>query len=284
MNGLFQETRNAEFYKTHLLSRHWISEDAFEIRFTRPPLFQFAPGQRVRFMQNDIERDYTPVSSPKEENIDFLVKSVKGGLFSSALASAQEGASFRFTGPHGYFRFYPSERVPVFAATGTGIAPFVSMARTGVKNFILLHGVRRSSDLYYESLFRKTATLYVPCLSAVEPHRQEPVAAALRRNPPKLQSSFAKASDFAQASPDRSEDTRIPPRPGDRGFVRRRVKDAKEGVAGAFAGRVTVYLLDHLASGAYDFYLCGNAKMIRDVILLVDQKFPDLLVYTETFY
>jgi hypothetical protein len=59
----------------------------------------------------------------------------------------------------------------------------------------------------------------------VEPHGQEPVVPAVRRNPPKLQSSFAKASDFAKASPDRSEDTRIPPRPGDRGFLRRRVED-----------------------------------------------------------
>ena len=48
----------------------------------------------------------------------------------------------------------------------------------------------------------------------VEPHGQEPVAPAVRRNPPKLQSSFAKAS----------EDTRIPPRSGDRGFLRRRVR------------------------------------------------------------
>jgi hypothetical protein len=47
----------------------------------------------------------------------------------------------------------------------------------------------------------------------VEPHGQEPVAPMLPRNPPKLQSSFAKAS----------EDTRIPPRSGDRGFLRRRV-------------------------------------------------------------
>ena len=47
----------------------------------------------------------------------------------------------------------------------------------------------------------------------VEPHGQEPVAPVVRRNPPKLQSSFAKAS----------EDTRIPPRSGDRGFLRRRV-------------------------------------------------------------
>jgi len=48
----------------------------------------------------------------------------------------------------------------------------------------------------------------------VEPHGQEPGVPGVRRNPPKLQSSFAKAS----------EDTRIPPRPGDPGFLRRRVK------------------------------------------------------------
>jgi hypothetical protein len=59
----------------------------------------------------------------------------------------------------------------------------------------------------------------------VEPYGQEPVAPTVRRNPPKLQSSFTEASDFAKASPDRSEDTRIPPRPGDRGFQRRRVED-----------------------------------------------------------
>ena len=51
---------------------------------------------------------------------------------------------------------------------------------------------------------------------AVEPHGQEPVAPLVRRNPPKLQSSFAKAT----------EDTRIPPRPRGRGFLRRRVKAA----------------------------------------------------------
>jgi len=52
-------------------------------------------------------------------------------------------------------------------------------------------------------------------IKTVEPHGQEPVAPLVRRNPPKLQSSFAKAT----------EDTRIPPRPGGRGFLRRRVKN-----------------------------------------------------------
>jgi ferredoxin-NADP reductase len=116
----------------------------------------------------------------------------------------------------------------VFVATGTGVAPFVAMARAGVKDFVLLHGVRRFLDLYYEPLFRKTARLYVPCVSAV--------------------------------------------------------KDPTKGTAGGFGGRVTGYLADHMASGPYDFYLCGNGDMIRDVILLVDRKFPDSRVYTETFY
>ncbi len=53
---------------------------------------------------------------------------------------------------------------------------------------------------------------------AVEPHGQEPVAPGVRRNPPKLQSSFAKAS----------EDTRIPTQPGGPGFLRRRVHEEPE--------------------------------------------------------
>jgi benzoate/toluate 1,2-dioxygenase reductase subunit len=228
MSGQLQESKRAGSYTTQLLIRSWISEDAFEIGFSRPAAFEFAPGQRVRFIQREVERDYTPTSSPKEDRIDFLVKRVKGGVFSSALAFAREGDPFHFTGPHGYFRFYPSARLPVFVATGTGIAPFVSMAKTGVKDFILLHGVRRSLDLYYEPLLRKTARLYVPCFSAL--------------------------------------------------------RDPREAVPGAFAGRVTDYVADQMASGAYDFYLCGRGDMIRDVMLLVDQKFPDSLVYTETFY
>ncbi|MCU0595154.1 MAG: FAD-binding oxidoreductase [Desulfobacterota bacterium] len=158
----------SEPHETRVLSRSWLTEDTFEIRFSRPPLFQFVPGQRVRFIRGEIERDYTPVSSPRDGTLDFLVRSVKGGRFSSTLASAQEGDLFRFSGPHGYFCFYPSKRLPVFVATGTGVAPFASMARAGVKGFILLHGVRRFLDLYAEPLFRRTARLYVPCLSGLK--------------------------------------------------------------------------------------------------------------------
>ena len=51
-----------------------------------------------------------------------------------------------------------------------------------------------------------------------------------------------------------------------------------------FQGRVTDYLQTHLAPGLYDFYLCGRREMIRDVTLLVDEKFSGSYIYSEIFY
>ena len=51
-----------------------------------------------------------------------------------------------------------------------------------------------------------------------------------------------------------------------------------------FQGRVTEYIKNELPRKAYDFYLCGRGEMVRDVTLLVDDLFPDSLVYSEIFY
>lgn len=51
-----------------------------------------------------------------------------------------------------------------------------------------------------------------------------------------------------------------------------------------YPGRVTDYLQKELPRDIYDFYLCGGGEMIRDVILLVDVRFPGSNVYTEPFY
>ena len=54
--------------------------------------------------------------------------------------------------------------------------------------------------------------------------------------------------------------------------------------AGTFHGRVTDYLASRLEPDRYDFYLCGRREMVRDVIWLVDDRFPGSMVYTEIFY
>jgi NAD(P)H-flavin reductase len=39
------------------------------------------------------------------------------------------------------------------------------MVRSGVRGFLLLHGVREPEELYYEELFRAAADEVVPCLT-----------------------------------------------------------------------------------------------------------------------
>jgi NAD(P)H-flavin reductase len=56
------------------------------------------------------------------------------------------------------------------------------------------------------------------------------------------------------------------------------------GGSGAFHGTVTDHLAEHLPPARYDFYLCGNRRMIRDATLLADDRFPGARVFTEAFY
>lgn len=150
---------------TKLVKRNWLSKKAFEIELVRPSDFEFIPGQNIRFVYGDIERYYSIISSPDEPTIELCIRFVQEGIFCAVLADADPGFEFQFTGPHGYFTYKSSKRPPVFIATGTGIAPFVSMARSGITQFTLLHGVSCTEDLYYESFFRKTASGFIPCIS-----------------------------------------------------------------------------------------------------------------------
>jgi NAD(P)H-flavin reductase len=213
-------------YATEFLERRRLSENTFEFIFTRPADVDFTPGQHLRFIYQNMEREYSLVSLPSDETMTLCVRNTRTGNFSSILASAMPGDKFYVTGPHGHFVFRPSVRIPIFAATGTGIAPFVSMVRSGVNGFIMMHGVQTPQELYYEHLFRDAACLYVPCLSA----------------------SRGSAPDDA------------------------------------FHGRVTTYIQDVLTNASYDFYLCGRADMIRDVMFLVDERFPNSRIYSERFY
>ena len=194
-------------YRTQILSRRWLSENTFEMELRRPSGFSYFAGQYITVQFEDNERDYSLVSTPREPSLLFCVRQVESGAVSPPLAVLKKDAGLCFTGPHGYFTFRDSLLKPVFVATGTGIAPFVSMARAGAKGFVMLHGVSTETDLYYREEFAESAEYYVPCLSTG------------RKGPP-----------------------------------------------GAFFGMVTTYLATELPKDAYEFYLCGNGAMIRDVI------------------
>ena len=156
---------HVQTYTATLLRRKWLSKKTFEIFASRPPGFTFTPGQRISLSLNEHERDYSIVSAPKESELTLCIRKVADGKLSALLSAADTGASLVIRGPHGYFTYRPSPRPAVFVATGTGIAPFCSMARSGISGFTILHGVRLAADLYYASQLRKNALKYIACLS-----------------------------------------------------------------------------------------------------------------------
>ena len=155
----------AENYASELIERQWLSNKSFEITLSKPTSFEYMPGQCIRLVHDAIERDYSLVTTPTDPNLALCIRNIEGGILTSGLSNAPLGTRLNFNGPHGYFTFRPSARPAVFVATGTGSAPFVSMARSGVTGFTLLHGVSSRADMYYASVFQSTAENYIPCLS-----------------------------------------------------------------------------------------------------------------------
>ena len=152
-------------FPTELIDRRWISKRIFEIKFRKPPSYIIRPGQRICIYYQTMGRDYTPVSAPGDPEITFCIRKVDSGKFSPVLSAAEIGTRFDISKPGGYFTFKPSRSAPVFVATGTGIAPFCSMVRSGITGFTLLHGVDSPQDLYYQSKLESVTDRYIPCIS-----------------------------------------------------------------------------------------------------------------------
>ena len=162
-------TTSEKIYPTEIIDHRWLSNKTFEIKLGRPATFNFKPGQRISLNYKNADRDYSLASSPDESDIRLCIRYVKEGLLSRALGDAVKGTVLTFCGPHGYFTFKPSTRATIWVATGTGIAPFRSMARSGVAPDYLLHGVETASELYYTEELQPATGNYIPCLSQPGP-------------------------------------------------------------------------------------------------------------------
>ena len=211
-----------------ILDRKWLTNDVFELVCDRPAGYGFSPGQYAVVYQQQHCREYTIISAADDPVVRFLVRHIPSGLISSFLATAPVGTPLGLGRAKGYLTFKASSRPAVFVATGVGVAPFVAMAHSGIRNFTLIHGIRLHADRYYQDLFARTASRYVACIS-------------------------------------------------------REQLGSQPETEHCFSGRVTTYLETVLTPRICDFYLCGSADMIRDVLLILDQKFRGSNVYYESF-
>jgi len=143
----------------------------------------FKPGQFISFQETlggkKITRPYSIASLPDGNRFELCLNLVHGGIFSPYLFQMRPGDAVEMSAPLGFFVVRNPDKDAVFIATGTGIAPFRSMApdylsHPQAKELTLIFGVRYEHSLYYrdefEALARRHANFrFWPTLSRPEP-------------------------------------------------------------------------------------------------------------------
>jgi ferredoxin--NADP+ reductase len=127
----------------------------------------FYPGQVVKIAADlaMAPRIYSICSGNEDSEIRVLFNVKEDGLLTPWLAGVIPGMKIWATKPYGSFK---DDKKPAWwIATGTGIAPFYSMFRSGIsENKTLIHGVRHLNQFYFEDeLEWALGDRYVRCCS-----------------------------------------------------------------------------------------------------------------------
>jgi ferredoxin/flavodoxin---NADP+ reductase len=120
--------------------------------------FAFEPGQyaTLGLMGNEgklVQRPMSISSSADDlSEYEFFIRLVEGGAFTTLLWERKLGDPINIKGPKGRFMLQDDGRTALFVASGTGLAPFMSMldtlrARGQTREIVLLHGVSYDHDL-----------------------------------------------------------------------------------------------------------------------------------------
>jgi len=168
---------------------HTPSTKRFWIEVPELTSFDFIPGQFITFdlpiheKINKRVRSYSIASWPDGSNVfELVIVYLEGGAGTHYLFNeVSVGSELTFRGPQGVFTLKEDDlQKDIFLiCTGTGVAPFRSMAHslkinnTPLKNVYLLFGTRTKNDLlYFEELSQLNKEFpgfqYIPTLSREE--------------------------------------------------------------------------------------------------------------------
>jgi len=142
-----------------------ISPGVHLITFRKP--WSFLPGQVVKIALNNNHppRIYSLCSGSNERHAAVLFNIKEDGLRTPKLAALIPGEKILVSEPYG--SFLGTAEPAWWIATGTGIAPFYSMLRSGLgKNKKLIHGVSFLNQFYFEDELEEAfEDNYVRCCS-----------------------------------------------------------------------------------------------------------------------
>lgn len=154
-----------KFTRQRLLEVETLTPSLFTLRTTRDPGFRFTAGQFARLGVRKpsgslVWRAYSMVSAPHDDFLDFFSVVVPDGEFTSELRRLGPGDELLIERqPYGYLTLdrFPDGRDLWLLATGTGVAPFLSIlqdfeAWERFERIVLVYSVREARELAYQPL------------------------------------------------------------------------------------------------------------------------------------
>jgi CDP-4-dehydro-6-deoxyglucose reductase len=170
----------ANVYPCKISEINNLTHDVLQVYLRFPPNidFKFLSGQYVDIIgPGNIKRSYSIANNFENNLIELHIKNVPDGLLSNYwFSSAQKDDLLRMNGPKG--TFFLRKKLPkkiIFLATGTGIAPVLSMIQK-LKNdkvdiekcVSIFWGARCHKDLYINKCSQLYECDFIPVLS--NPH------------------------------------------------------------------------------------------------------------------
>jgi len=155
------------FNEEQVLSVHHWTDTLFSFTTTRDPSLRFSNGHftmiGLRVNDKPLLRAYSIVSPNHDEHLEFLSIKVPDGPLTSRLQHIQVGDKVivgrKPTGTLVIDYLLPGKRLYMLA-TGTGLAPFMSIIRDPAtyeqfEQVVLVHGVRQVNELAYHDYITK---------------------------------------------------------------------------------------------------------------------------------
>lgn len=167
-------TNDEKYSRETVLSVKRWSDSLFSFTLTRPAHFKFSAGQFARIGievgDEQVFRAYSVVSSPFAEELEFFSIVVPDGAFTSRLQYLKPGDHLLLEKiPYGFLTLaryqQPLPKDLWLLATGTGLAPFLSMLQDfepwqNYQHIILAYSVRHRDELAYEAEIKQIAASF----------------------------------------------------------------------------------------------------------------------------
>jgi ferredoxin--NADP+ reductase len=166
--------------EVRVLKRKDITADLLVMWFEKPDGFTFKPGQYCTIGRDGIERAYSIVSAPHEEDLELFFELVPlpEGVLTPKIWELAPGDTVSIRPrAKGVFILKPDRTNQLMVSTVTGVVPYVSIVREYLRRdlrgnrFYMLHGASYQNEFTYKDEMEKLARehpellTYVPTVS-----------------------------------------------------------------------------------------------------------------------